>query len=165
MSATERPMRRHEWEVTDPATIDRVLGRATVCRVAMVDDGEPYLVPLNCGWDGHRLLLHAAPAGRKIDILRANPRVWVEVEEDVQIVTGPRSEDCTATYVTVMGSGTVQFVADPSEKRQGLAIIMRQCHPGVPQEPLADDVVASVAVLAVIFDRLTCKAKGTTPRP
>ena len=72
MGATERPMRRKECEVTDTAVIQRILGRAALCRVAMVDGNEPYLVPMNCGWDGEHLLLHAAVQGRKVDILRAN---------------------------------------------------------------------------------------------
>jgi len=165
MGATERPMRKRECEVTDSAVIWRILGRATLCRVAMVDGSEPYLVPMNCGWDGEHLLLHAATQGRKLDILRANPRVCVEVDEDIQIVTGATGEECTANYVTVIGTGTVSFVLDPRAKGRDLNVIIRQCHPGVPEEVFPDEALSRVAVLEVQFHHLTCKAKGTTPRP
>lgn len=165
MSTAERPMRRHECEVTDDAVIERILGRATVCRVAMVDDREPYLVPMNCGWNGHSLVLHAASEGRKLAILRANPRVCVEIEEDVQIVTGSTGEDCTATYVTVIATGTAAFITDPQAKAEGLNTIIRQCHTGFPEEQFSDAVLARVTVLEVQFDRITCKAKGAVPRP
>ena len=165
MGTAERPMRRHECEVTDATTIERVLGRATVCRVAMVDGQEPYVVPMNCGWNGHSLFLHAACEGRKLEILRANPRVCVEIEEDIRIVTGATGEDCTATYVTLIGAGTATFVADPQLKARGLNTIIRQCHPGFADEQFPDATLARVAVLEVRFDRLTCKAKGTIPRP
>lgn len=164
MSTAERPMRRHECEVTDDAVIERILGRATVCRVAMVDGREPYLVPMNCGWNGHSLVLHAASEGRKLAILRANPRVCVEIEEDVQIVTGSKGEDCTATYVTVIATGTATFITNPQAKAEGLNTIIRQCHTGFPEEQFSDAVLARVTVLEVQFDRITCKAKGAAPR-
>jgi nitroimidazol reductase NimA-like FMN-containing flavoprotein (pyridoxamine 5'-phosphate oxidase superfamily) len=165
MGATERPMRRKEYEVTDTAVIRRILGRATLCRVAMVDGSEPYLVPMNCSWDSKHLLLHAAAQGRKLDILRTNPRVCVEIDEDVQIVTGATGEECSASYVTVIGTGTVSFVLDPRAKARDLNVIIRQCHHGVPEEVFTDEALSRVVVLEVQFDRLTCKAKGTTPRP
>jgi uncharacterized protein len=165
MGATERPMRRRECEVTDAVVIRRILGRAALCRVAMVDGREPYLVPMNCGWDGEHLLLHAAVQGRKLDILHANPHVCVEVDEDIQFVTGATGEECTANYVTVIGTGTVSFVLDPRIKGRDLNVIIRQCHPGVPEEVFLDEALSRVVVLEVQFESLTCKAKGTTPRP
>ncbi|MCX6097503.1 MAG: pyridoxamine 5'-phosphate oxidase family protein [Caldiserica bacterium] len=164
MGATEGPRRRKEREVTDTKVIRRILGRATLCRVAMVDGSEPYLVPMNCGWDGQHLLLHAAVQGRKVDILRANPRVCVEVDEDIQIVTGATGEECTANYVTVIGAGTVSFVLDPLVKARDLNVIVRQCHPGVSEEIFPDEALSCIVVLEVQFDHLTCKAKGTAPR-
>jgi len=165
METTERPMRKKEYEVTDTAVIRRILGRATQCRVAMVDGNEPYLVIMNCGWDGEHLLLHGASQGRKLDILRANPRVCVEIDEDVQLVFGATGEECTANYVSVIGTGTVSFVLDSSAKSRDLNVITHQCHPGVPKEVFPDEALSRVAVLEVQFDHLTCKAKGTTPRP
>ena len=165
MGATERPMRKKECEVTDTAVLQRILGRATLCRVAMVDDSEPYLVTMNCGWDGEHLLLHGAAQGRKLDILRANPHVCVEVDEDIQLVFGATGEECTANYVSVIGTGTVSFVLDPRTKRRDLNVILHQCHPGVPDEVLPDEALSRVAVLEVQFDHLSCKAKGATPRP
>jgi len=165
MGTTERPMRKSECEVTDTAIIRCILGRATLCHVAMVDGNEPYLVPMNCGWDGEHLFLHGAIQGRKLDILRANPRVCIEVDEDIQLVTGATGEECTANYVTVIGTGTVSFVLDSSAKSRDLNVIIGQCHPGVPEEVFSDTALSRVVVLEVQFDHLSCKAKGTTPRP
>jgi nitroimidazol reductase NimA-like FMN-containing flavoprotein (pyridoxamine 5'-phosphate oxidase superfamily) len=165
MGATGRPMRKSECEVTDTAVMRRILGRATLCHVAMVDGSEPYLVPMNCGWDGEHLLLHGAIQGRKLDILRANPRVCVEIDEDVQIVTGVTGEECTANYVTVIGTGTASFVLDSPAKARDLNVIIHQCHPGVPEEVFSDTALSRVVVLEVQFDHLTCKAKGATPQP
>ncbi|MCE5193793.1 MAG: pyridoxamine 5'-phosphate oxidase family protein [Candidatus Cryosericum sp.] len=165
MAEKERPMRRSECEVTDQGTIEHILQRATVCHVAMVDGGEPYVIPMNCGWDSGHLLLHSAAQGRKIDILRANPHVCVEIEEDVQRITGRTGEDCTENYVTIIGSGTASFVVEPVAKSRDLNIIARHCHAGFPEETFTQETLERVAVIAVSFDWLTCKAKGMTPRP
>jgi len=164
MRLTDRPMRRTECAVTDTATIEQILRRATVCHVAMVDAGEPYVLPMNCAWDGSHLLLHSAPEGRKIDILRANARVCIEIEEDVERVTGPAGSDCSENYVTVIGTGTVAWVLDPEQKSRDLNAIICQCHAGAAAETFTDDTLRRVAVMEVTFDALTCKAKGTTPR-
>lgn len=158
MAEDERSIRRKDRAVTDPAVIQRVLRYAMVCRVAMVDGTVPYLVPMNCGWDGGELFLHSAAEGRKLEILRANPRVCVEFEEEVRIVTAPTGSDCTSCYRTVLGMGTARFVADPAEKGRALNVIIRQCHPGMPDEVFPAEVLDRVTVLAVRFDRLTCKA-------
>ena len=165
METTARPMRKSQYEVTDTAVIERILGRATQCRVAVVDGSEPYLVTMNCGWDGKRLLLHSASQGRKLEILRANPRVCVEIDEDVQLVFGATGEECTANYVSVIGTGTASFVLDSLAKNRDLNVITHQCHPGVPEEVFSDTALSRVVVLEVQFDHLSCKAKGTTPRP
>lgn len=165
MSLTDRPMRRTECAVTDQATIMHILQRATVCHVAMVDAGEPYVLPMNCGWDGTHLLLHSAGEGRKIEILRANPRVCIEIEEDVERVIGATGGDCTENYVTVIGTGTVSFVSSPTEKTRDLNVIIHQCHAGAGTETFADETLHRLAVMEVTFDALACKAKGRTPRP
>ncbi|MBR7165685.1 MAG: pyridoxamine 5'-phosphate oxidase family protein, partial [Clostridia bacterium] len=43
-------MTRREREVTDPAAILGILDRAKIVHVGMVDEGEPYIVPMNYGY-------------------------------------------------------------------------------------------------------------------
>jgi nitroimidazol reductase NimA-like FMN-containing flavoprotein (pyridoxamine 5'-phosphate oxidase superfamily) len=54
-------MRRKDREITDRAEIDTVLNEATVCRIGLADNGEPYVVPMCFGYDGTFLYLHSAP--------------------------------------------------------------------------------------------------------
>jgi len=62
------------------ADCDAVLARATVVRLACVHDGEPYIVPLHVAFDGYHLYA-VSTVGRKIEWMRANPRVCVEADE------------------------------------------------------------------------------------
>jgi nitroimidazol reductase NimA-like FMN-containing flavoprotein (pyridoxamine 5'-phosphate oxidase superfamily) len=58
----------------------RVLSRATVARIACARDGQPYIVPLGVVFDGTDLYSFST-LGQKIEWMRTNPLVCVEVDE------------------------------------------------------------------------------------
>ncbi|HNU36390.1 MAG TPA: pyridoxamine 5'-phosphate oxidase family protein, partial [Methanomassiliicoccales archaeon] len=68
-------MRKAEREIMDQGELEEVIRRAEVCRLAMVDDGKPYIVPMNFGYRNGCLYFHCAKEGRKLDVLRENPKV------------------------------------------------------------------------------------------
>lgn len=65
-------MTRRELEVTDINEILGMLDRAKVLHLGLVDDGRPYIVPMNYGYemkDGKlSLYLHSSMKGYKIDV-------------------------------------------------------------------------------------------------
>jgi len=67
-----------------PAECREVLGLATVVRLACARDGQPYIVPVFLYFDAEDDCLYGfSTIGQKIDWMRANPRVCVEVERIV----------------------------------------------------------------------------------
>lgn len=48
--------------------------------LACIVDDEPYVVPINYAVDGEFVYMHSLP-GRKLEGIRANPRVCLQVEE------------------------------------------------------------------------------------
>ncbi len=72
-------MRRKDREITDRAEIDAVLNEATVCRIGLADNGEPYVVPVCFGYDGTFLYLHSAPEASN---LSGSSRVSFLTESD-----------------------------------------------------------------------------------
>jgi nitroimidazol reductase NimA-like FMN-containing flavoprotein (pyridoxamine 5'-phosphate oxidase superfamily) len=56
-------MRRKDKQVTDPAVIGDLFSSGRVCRLAMVDDGEPFVVPVNYGYADNVLYIHSAAVG------------------------------------------------------------------------------------------------------
>ena len=60
--------------------IDRLLRRQHVGRLACTADDRPYVVPINYAYDGDFLYGYGVP-GRKIDVMRRQPRVCFEVDE------------------------------------------------------------------------------------
>ena len=63
-----------------PAEIDAFLGSQRIARLGCHADGETYVVPVIYGYDGESVVA-VTTAGRKISMLRANPKVCVEVDE------------------------------------------------------------------------------------
>jgi nitroimidazol reductase NimA-like FMN-containing flavoprotein (pyridoxamine 5'-phosphate oxidase superfamily) len=57
-----------------------VLNHATIARLATAQENQPYVVPIHVYFDGADLYSFAT-LGRKIDWMRANPKVCVEVED------------------------------------------------------------------------------------
>ncbi len=119
-------MRRSDREIKDKKTIDDIIRRCQVCHLAMCDDGQPYVVPLNFGYDGSFLYFHCAPEGKKIDIIRKNNRVGFEFDILHEIVTGKQACDWGAKYECVMGEGIAEIVENPDARKVALECIMRQ---------------------------------------
>src|SRR4051794_21267245 len=61
--------------------IEQLLSSAIVGRIACShpDEARPYLVPFAYGYDGIAIYAHSGP-GKKLDYMRANPLVTVEVD-------------------------------------------------------------------------------------
>ena len=53
-------MKRYEKEIADPASLDAVLERAVVCRIGLVCNGAPYVVPMVFAYARPRLCLFNA---------------------------------------------------------------------------------------------------------
>ncbi|OPX58541.1 MAG: Pyridoxamine 5'-phosphate oxidase [Methanomassiliicoccales archaeon PtaB.Bin134] len=123
-------MRKAEREIKDPEEMERVIMRAEVCRLAMIDDGEPYIVPMNFGYRDRRLYFHCAREGRKLDVLRANPRVCFELEGEAALVEGERACQWTTRFESVIGWGKAEIVTDPYGVEEGLRILMEHYSPG-----------------------------------
>jgi uncharacterized protein len=119
-------MRRRDREIKDRKAIDDIIKRCRVCHLAMCDSGQPYVVPLNFGYDGYFLYFHSAPEGKKIDIIRENNRVGFVFDILHEIVTGNQACDWGAKYESVMGEGTAEIVDDLDTRKVALKCIMHQ---------------------------------------
>lgn len=120
---------RREREVTDPAQILDILNRAKIVHLGLVDGDEPYVIPMNYGFTMEEgkltLYLHGAKKGRKLDLIRANPKTFFSMECDVQPFEGDIACRYGIAYASLMGSGTAEIVEDVEEKKKGLTLLMK----------------------------------------
>lgn len=157
----KRGITRREREVTDPAQILDILNKAKIVHIGLVDGDEPYVVPMNYGFTMEEgkltLYLHGAKKGRKLDVLRANPKVFFSLECDVQPFEGDIACRYGTAYASVMGSGIAQILEDSSAKQEGLSIIMKT---QTGQDFTFDDKMASiVSVIRIDVTDYTAKCR------
>jgi len=116
-------MRRRDKEITDEGELRAILREAKHVTVAMSVGDEPYLATLSHGYDGERncVYFHCAPEGRKVGMLRANPRVWGQALVD----GGYQQGSCDHLYKTTQFRGRVTFVEDQAEKEHALSVMIR----------------------------------------
>ena len=122
-------MTKRERQVTDPEQIRHILDTAKVLHLGLAVDNEPYVVPMNYGYtmeDGSlTLYVHGAVKGRKLDVLRKNPKVFFEMECDIVPFEGKYACQYGTTYASVMGLGMAQVLENPEEKIDGLTKFMK----------------------------------------
>ena len=148
-------MRRSEREIKDRGVIDVIIRGSQVCRIGLAVDGEPYVVPVSFGYDGQCLYFHGAAEGKKMDMLRRNPRVCFEFDIVKQLVEADKACDWGMKYQSVIGFGTAEILENPQEKAAALAVIMRQYSPREFSFP--PQAVDRVCVVKITIESLTGK--------
>lgn len=111
-----------------------ILRRAPVGHLGTVGpDGWPYVVPVFFVVVDGTIYLHSARSGHKLDNLRANPRVCLQVEELVGLVRPPHSPcEASAYYRSVVVFGTARTVEAGEERAAALRELVRKYLPGGP---------------------------------
>ena len=113
----------------DVNEIIKILDTAKVLHLGLCVNNEPYVVPMNYGYvmDGDKLTiyLHGARQGKKLDMMRANPNVFFELDCDIVPFEGDVACRYGITYSSVMGRGKAIVVENMEEKRYGLSVLMK----------------------------------------
>ncbi|MBN2030420.1 pyridoxamine 5'-phosphate oxidase family protein [bacterium] len=117
-------MRKQNQGITDRNVIEGILSESEICRMAIMDNGKPYIVPLNYGYKNNAIYMHSAPAGKKIELLRKNNQVCFEIEHKVKIIKSDDPCKWSTMYRSVVGYGDVEIITDHEQKKMGLDIIM-----------------------------------------
>ena len=122
-------MTRREKEVTDEKAILHILDTAQVVHLGLCVDNEPYVVPMNYGYTHENgklvLYLHSALQGKKLDMIRANSRVFFEIDTDLVPFEGEKPCQYGMAYSSVMGRGNARIVADVEEKKRAMSVLMK----------------------------------------
>ena len=152
-------MTKRERQVTDPEQIRHILDTAKVLHLGLAVDNKPYVVPMNYGYtmeDGKlTLYLHSAVRGKKLDMIRENPRVFFEASCELTPFEGKVPCQYGLAYSSIMGRGKARIVEDVEEKKQAMTVLMKtQTGKDFSFE---DRLVSIVAVIRVDVEEYTAK--------
>ena len=125
---------------------DALLRSQRLARLGCVSDGYPYVVPINYVYDGESVLSHSLP-GRKIEAMRAAPRVCLQVDE-------VRDQ---FNWKSVLVFGTFEELTGSDERSRALNLLLSLFPRLTPVESLiAEDANAPAPVVyRVRVERLT----------
>ena len=122
-------MTKREFAITDPGRIRQILDTAKILRLGLAVDNEPYVVPMNYGYRMEEgkltLYLHSAVRGKKLDMLKANPNVFFELDCDHVPFEGTLPCQYGISYASVMGKASATIVEDVEEKTEAMSILMK----------------------------------------
>ena len=159
-------MTKRELQITDEGKIRAILDAAKVVHVGMCVDNEPYVVPMNYGYTMEEgrltIYLHSAQQGKKLDMIRANSRVFFEMDCDRVPFEGEKPCQYGLSYSSVMGRGTATIVEDVEEKKKAMRFLMKT---QTEKDFTFDDrLVSIVAVIRIDAEEYTAKHRPIPER-
>ena len=159
-------MTKRERQITDEAQITAILDAGKVLHLGLAVDNEPYVVPMNYGYTRENgklvVYLHSAVRGKKLDMIRANPKVFFEIDCDLVPFEGELPCQYGLSYSSVMGKGIARIVDDVEEKKKAMSILMKtQTEKDFTFE---DRLVSIVAVIRIDVDAYTAKHRPIPER-
>ena len=121
---TRYHMRRHDKQVVEHEELVKPLKEAEYITLALCSDNKPYIVTISHGYDEENncIYFHSAREGKKIDIIRKNPKVWGQALID----KGYQQGSCDHLYHTTQFSGSVLFLEDLDEKEHALKTMIKK---------------------------------------
>jgi uncharacterized protein len=148
-------MRRSEKEITDKLAIEKIINASLVCRLALSDGNQPYIVPLCFGYQDRTLYFHSALEGKKIDILKKNNRTCFEFDVNSEIIKAEKACKWGMKYQSVIGFGKAVLVENIAEKKKALNIIMN--HYSDRDFQFTDKAIKKIAVIKIEIEGMTGK--------
>lgn len=141
---------------------ESALRSAVVCTLSMALDGEPYAVPVSYGYEDGRIYIHGSGSGRKLDTLRANPKVCFTIVLFSSLKTADLPCDWSFSYKSIVGFGQAREVVDLEEKRRAMDALMRQHSRFLGQEEFASygyshRSLEKTTVLCLTIDEVSLK--------
>jgi nitroimidazol reductase NimA-like FMN-containing flavoprotein (pyridoxamine 5'-phosphate oxidase superfamily) len=134
--------------------MERILREETVGYLGLAVDGQPYVVPLNYGYVDGRILFHCALSGRKLDAIRANPRVCFTVgRQSGEVRRHGTGDPCHVDSDSVICFGTARIVEDLGERERVLNEFNHCLRPQA--EPITREEAEGCCAVEIIVQDMT----------
>ncbi|MFV0467826.1 MAG: pyridoxamine 5'-phosphate oxidase family protein [Dysgonomonas sp.] len=152
-------------KIEEKSKIEAIIKSCHTCSVGMIDtQGQPYVVPMNFGYEDGVVYLHSAPEGESIRSLEMNPNVCITFCGETNLAYQDKEVACSYRMkgLSAMCRGKVLFIEDIDEKIKALNILMKN----YTDKPFqySDPAVRNVKIWRVDVESMTGKEFGA-PNP
>ncbi len=151
-----------ELQVDDPAALHGILDAGTVAQVAIVQDGQPYAIPVAYGRSGSSVLFHGSTGSRLFRTLAGGAPCCFTVTLLDGLVLARSAFETSMHYRSVMALGRCTVVED---KVPALRTISEHIAPGrwaVVRPPSRKELAATL-VLALPLTEVSVKVSAGPP--
>lgn len=143
-------MRKESREMSAEWALE-VFDKAPYITVSMTEeDGTPYGLPLSLvRTDENTFYFHCAKEGKKLDLLKKNPKVCLSAVTKCKPTIGPKDGSFTLEFKSAIAFGQAEIVENDAEKIEGLRAI---CNRFLPQhmDAFNDAISRSLSRTAVV---------------
>lgn len=164
-------MRRSEFEVQDNEAFDALLAECEYGTLSLIDNGEPYGVPVNFVWYDGAICFHGAKEGRKAEAICNNTKVSFSAVKPYSLIPSYFSGTtvaCPATqfFASVHIAGSVETVTNDAKKCEILTALMQKLQPNGGYEPIDAKnpiyakMISQTAVFCIVPSLTSMKVKA-----
>lgn len=149
----------------DRETIYQILDEALICHVGIVENRQPFVIPINFARMGDEIILHGAIASRLLKHIAAGKSVCIEATIVDGIVLARSVFHSSVNYRSVVLFGKGRAIISDEEKLTALEAITDHLIPGRWQEarlPNPKELKAT-SVVAIKIDEASAKVRVGPP--
>ena len=154
-------MRRKDRQITDISIIREILAKGGVAHIAFFDDEYPYVIPMSYGFEitdeKVSFYLHSAMEGHKLNLIKRNPSVCIEIECDAEMTEGKTACNYGCKYMSFVGFGKAMILEASRDKTNALKLLMKT-QTGRDFD-ISAEMTMNVAVIKVEIDSYEAKGR------
>ena len=160
-------MRRKDRQIINFNEIHDIIKRCDICRIALNNEGYPYILPLNFGVsvENEKIVFyfHSALEGKKLELIEKDNRAGFEMDCGHELEYFEKKGYCTYAYESVIGRGHILMIEDEKEKFEALELLTDHYHTGKKAwfNPAA---IPRTAVYKLEVEEFTAKRKEPKKR-
>lgn len=156
--------RRKDRTMKSSRDMELLLEKTAVGRLAVTTEDGPYLVAVNYLFFEGSIYFHSSSSGRKMEALKADPRVCFMVDEVGPQVLWDRGCGMSQIYKSVLCFGRAELLKGEAEKREILEKMVHKYVPSsYPLSSLDDQNVANTAIVRITVEAMSGKENVLSP--
>ncbi len=134
--------------------MEKLLREEEIGYLGLSLDGKPYVVPLNYSYSEGKIFFHCGLKGKKLDSLKANPRVCFTVARQLgEVREHAGGNPCHVDSDSVICYGRARMIEDLDERSKALNAFNRRFRPNAPD--VAEERIRNCGVVEITICEMT----------
>ncbi len=140
--------------------MEKIIHEAQVCYLGMAEDNNPYVLPMNFAYEPGVFYLHAAPEGHKLEVLKSNPAVCININTGNELFHRHKEVGCSwgMKFKSLNVFGKAEFIDDYDEKYRIMQLFMVKFSGEIYE--FSEPSIRNVLIFKVSAEKMTGKVYG-----